>query len=222
MDGNGRWAKARGKARSVGHLEGLKAAKRVVRRAAEHRIAFITLYTFSTENWNRGETEVAFLMGLIKKHLRAEYDFYRDNGIKVVQTGNRDGLPDSILHDLDGVIRDTAHFDGTVVNLALNYGGRDEILRAVNRWKSHHPKGDIDEAALRACLDHPHIPDPDMIIRTGGEHRLSNFLLWQSAYAELYFSDKFWPDWCGDDLDDSLASYMGRERRFGGLDEKVS
>jgi undecaprenyl diphosphate synthase len=213
MDGNGRWATARGLPRTEGHRQGLTAAKRVVAAASRLGVKFLSLYTFSTENWKRTQEEVGFLMNLIKVHLSSELDFYRKNRIRVVHSGSRDGLPPEILEEIDEVASDTAGFPGMVVNLAINYGGRDEILRAVARCGTSRP---LSEHDLALALDHPEIPDPDLIIRTGGEMRLSNFLLWQSAYSELYFSECLWPDFDEPDLADALDAYAARDRRFGG------
>ena len=218
MDGNGRWAKQRQQQRTAGHKEGLKSAKRVVRRAAELGIPYLTLYTFSTENWRRSQNEVKFLMNLINVHLRKEMDFYRENGIRVIHTGDVAGLPEGVRKEIDEVCRDTSDFSGLTANLAINYGGRNEILRALERCVAaqNGVSCSITEEQLRAHFDYPEIPDPDLIIRTGGERRLSNFLLWGSAYAELYFSDKLWPDWGGEDLERALIDYQSRIRRYGG------
>ena len=219
MDGNGRWATKRGLPRTEGHRQGLTAAKRTVAAAARLGVKYFSLYTFSTENWKRASEEVGFLMGLIRSHLAAELDFYRRNKIRVVHSGSRAGLSADILEELDSVARDTAGFTGMVVNLAINYGGRDEILRAVSKLAETGALGNgsgLSEADLRTGLDHPEIPDPDLIIRTGGELRLSNFLLWQSAYSELYFSDCLWPDFGEAELAAALDEYARRDRRFGG------
>jgi undecaprenyl diphosphate synthase len=215
MDGNGRWAQRQGKARTRGHLEGVKAAKRIVRAALKAGIRYITLYTFSTENWRRGSKEVSYLMFLIKNHLRREFKFYQDNEIRVVSSGNVNRLPKDVEQELERVTRKTAHFDRMTLNLAIDYGGRDEILRAVNRTLEDGKSGDISEEDIRSHLDHPEIPDPDLIIRTGEECRISNFLIWQMAYSELYFSSKMWPDWDETDLAEALRSYGCRERRYG-------
>lgn len=215
MDGNGRWAKARGLPRTEGHREGLRVAKRIIRAAEDLGIRYLSLYTFSTENWKRAAEEVSFLMSLISRHLRAEFDFYRENHIRIVHSGDASGLPEDVRESIRSVMEDTAGFDGITVNLAINYGGRDEILRAVRKMF----RSGIDHATeegFRAFLDVPELPDPDLIIRTGGDLRLSNFLLWESAYAELYFSEKLWPDWTEGDLRRAIESYSGRERRFGG------
>jgi len=220
MDGNGRWAAKRGLPRTEGHRQGLSSAKRIVAAASALGIRYLSLYTFSTENWKRTQDEVGFLMTLIKNHLAAELDFYRQNRIKVLHSGRRAELSADILAEIDSVVRDTADFPGMVVNLAINYGGRDEIARAVKKTMASSGYGSSPEAFsaedIDKNLDHPELPDPDIIIRTGGEYRLSNFLLWQSAYAELYFSDRLWPDFCEDDLKTAIADYGSRERRFGG------
>ena len=214
MDGNGRWAQRRGQLRTQGHLEGLKAAKRVVRAASVFGVSYLTLYTFSTENWKRAAEEVGFIMGLVKQYLRGELDFYRENRIRIRHAGNREGLPRDILWELDKACEDTRDFDGLQVILALNYGGRDEIVRAVNKLISGGEAVTAEKIGL--CMDNPDVPDPDLIIRTAGEFRTSNFLLWEGAYAEYYISGKLWPDWTGEDLTEAIRVYENRERRFGG------
>lgn len=217
MDGNGRWAQARGLPRTEGHREGLETAKRIVKAARELGIKVVSLYTFSTENWKRASDEVGFLMGLIKRHLAAELDFYRANGVKIVHSGDPEGLSPEVLGEIRRAERDTAEFSSIVVNLAINYGGRDEILRAFRRClQAGKPEG-LEEGSFASFLDHPELPDPDLIIRTAGEQRLSNFLTWESAYSEYWFSPKFWPDFTGEDLAGAVSDYCGRERRFGGL-----
>jgi len=216
MDGNGRWAQQRGKPRTEGHLEGVKAAKRVVAAAAEARLVYLSLYAFSTENWARTQEEVSYLMGLIGLYLKKEYDFYRHNRIRIVHSGDLDGLPSAVQKEIEDVTRDTAEFGGLTVNLSINYGGRDEIIRAFRRLQAEDSLESLTEESFRQYLDHPELPDPDLIIRSANEQRLSNFLLWESAYAELYFSPKLWPDWDGSDLREALADYARRSRRFGG------
>jgi undecaprenyl diphosphate synthase len=216
MDGNGRWARARGRPRSEGHLEGLTAAKRVTAAAAELGIRWLTLYTFSTENWRRAESEVSYLMFLIRTHLKREFDFYRKNRIRILHAGDLARLPADVVREIRSAMADTAGFDGLTVVLAINYGGRDEIVRAVRRVAAAGEAATITEERLRAHLDLPDVPDPDLVIRTGAEQRQSNFLLWQSAYAELYFSPKLWPDWDRADLEAALEDYARRSRRFGG------
>jgi undecaprenyl diphosphate synthase len=216
MDGNGRWATALGKPRSEGHLEGVKAAKRVVSAAAEAGLSYLSLYTFSTENWARAEEEVSYLMFLLRSYLRKEYDFYRRNGIRIVHSGNMERLPRDIVQEIQDVTRDTAGFTGLTVNLSINYGGRDEILRGFRRYLEQGTREPLTEESFRRHLDQPDLPDPDLIIRTANELRLSNFLLWESAYAELYFSPKAWPEWDREDLFGALEDYARRTRRFGG------
>jgi len=219
MDGNGRWATKRGLPRTEGHRQGLEAAKRIVAACSDRGVSYLSLYTFSTENWKRTTEEVGFLMGLIKTHLAAELDFYRRNRIKLIHSGNRSGLPADILREIDKTVSDTSAFPGMMVNLAINYGGRDELLRAIGRLGSakEAARGSLTEKDIASVLDHPEMPDPDLIIRTGGERRLSNFLLWQSAYSELYFTDRLWPDFDEEALDKALADFRSRDRRFGGL-----
>ena len=218
MDGNGRWAKERGKPRTFGHSEGVKTAKRIAKAASDMGVKYLSLYTFSTENWKRSETEVKFLMQLLKKHLREQFSFYSENNIRVVHTGSLERLPQVVQKEILDVEDLTKDFNGMTANLVINYGGRDEIVRAVRRLKESG-ETEITEEKLSAALDHPEIPDPDLIIRTGGELRISNFLLWESAYSELYFSRKYWPDWKPEDLKEALESYAGRNRRYGGVTE---
>jgi len=213
MDGNGRWAKTRGLPRTEGHREGLKVAKTIVKAAKESGIHYLTLYTFSTENWKRAQEEVKFLMGLESTYLEAEFDFYKEHGVRVVHSGDVGGLPAEVQSAIRNVTSKTAGFNGICVNLAINYGGRDEILRAIARMPpGYHPSSEMD---FRTFLDVPEMPDPDLIIRAGGELRLSNFLIWQAAYSELYFSDVLWPDWKASDLSLAITDFHHRERRFG-------
>jgi undecaprenyl diphosphate synthase len=220
MDGNGRWARSRGQLRTQGHLEGLSAAKRVVKAASVLGIKYLTLYAFSTENWKRAADEVGFIMGLIKQYLRGELDFYRENSIRIRHAGDAAGLPPDIRAELASAAADTKDFEGMQVILAINYGGRNEIVRAVRKLAAGKSGADlsaINERDIAACLDNPGLPDPDLIIRSAGEYRTSNFLLWQGAYAELYVSAKLWPDWTGDDLAAALRDFQNRDRRFGGI-----
>ncbi len=214
MDGNGRWAKQRGMSRTQGHKQGLETAKAVVKKAAQLGVRYITLYTFSTENWKRTADEVGFLMSLIKTHLRSELAFYKENGIRVQHMGNLENLPPDIASEISWVVTETAHFDKSTVVLAINYGGQDEILRAIRKLKTDELQF-IDEKKFASYLDIPELPPVDLLIRTAGEKRISNFLLWQSAYAELYFSDLLWPDWNGDNLVEAVLDYQTRDRRFG-------
>ncbi|MDR2446233.1 MAG: di-trans,poly-cis-decaprenylcistransferase [Treponema sp.] len=219
MDGNGRWAQGRGLMRTQGHLEGLKAAKQVVKAASGMGIDFLTLYVFSTENWKRTAEEVGFIMGLVRQYLKAEFAFASENHIRVRHAGDLSRLPPDVAEDIADVCRDTESFTGMQVILALNYGGRDEIVRAVNKALAGVSGKEIkiNETVITEHLDNPDIPDPDLIIRTAGEYRTSNFLLWEAAYAEYYISDKLWPDWTAADLAEAIESFQKRERRFGGV-----
>ena len=218
MDGTGRWAKERGKPRTFGHSEGVRTAKRIAKAASDMGIKYLSLYTFSTENWKRSETEVTFLMQLLKKHLREQLSFYQENNIRVVHSGSLDRLPKVVQKEIVDVEVLTKDLTGMTANLVINYGGRDEIVRAVRKLRDQG-ESEITEDKLSAAMDHPEIPDPDLIIRTGGELRISNFLLWESAYSELYFSKKYWPDWQAEDLKEALDAFASRNRRYGGVTE---
>lgn len=214
MDGNGRWAKLRGLSRTQGHKQGLETAKEIVKTAADLGVKYITLYTFSTENWKRAADEVGFLMTLIKTHLRAELAFYAENGIRVQHMGNLEKLPPEIAAEISWIVKETSRFSKTTVVLAINYGGQDEIIRAIKKIDASSIS-ELTEAGFAEYLDIPDLPAMDLLIRTGGEKRISNFLLWQSAYAELYFSDLLWPDWKGGNLMEAISDYQARDRRFG-------
>lgn len=216
MDGNGRWAQQRGLVRTKGHQEGLEAAKRIVKAASDMHIPYITLYVFSTENWKRAAEEVGFLMSLIKKHLRAELAFYAAHNIKVRHIGNRETLPHDIQTEITEIIEKTKGYGGTTVQLAINYGGKDEIVRAVQKLAPDQ-LASLTEAQIDGLLDTAGVPPVDLVIRTGGEKRLSNFLLWQAAYAELYVTDTLWPDFTPEQFMQAVDSYHGRTRRFGGI-----
>ncbi len=226
MDGNGRWARQKGLPRTAGHKEGLTAAKSVVKTASDLGVKFMTLYTFSTENWKRATDEVSFLLHLIRIHLRKESDFYRANGIRVIHSGDLSRLPKGIQKEIQTVMDDTDGYEGLTLILAINYGGRDEIVRGVNRWLDQRPHENgshshLSEEELSRWLDCPQIPDPDVIIRTGGEQRTSNFLLWQGAYAELIFSSKLWPDFGAEDLYEAVATYQQRTRKYGAVPDEL-
>jgi len=214
MDGNGRWAQQRGLARTKGHREGLEAAKRIVKTVADLHIPYITLYVFSTENWKRTEEEVGFLMGLIQQHLRAELAFYAANNIKVRHIGNAAALPRAIQTEITDIVKKTEHYTGTTMQLAINYGGKDEIIRAIKKLSGRQLET-LTEDAFEQLLDTAGVPPVDLVIRTGGEKRLSNFLLWQTAYAEFYSTDILWPDFTPAHLMEALDAYGKRIRRFG-------
>ena len=216
MDGNGRWAKQRGLPRTAGHKEGLTSAKKIVAQAAALGIKYITLYTFSTENWKRAQEEVGYLMGLIKGHLRSEFEFYKANGIRIEHLGDLKGLPEDVQTEIINAKEETKNFTGLTVVLAINYGGRDEIIRSVKKIIEKQIDSDsLTEKSISDNFDIPELPDVDFLIRTGGEKRLSNFLLWHSAYAELCFTDTLWPDYTEDELIENLNEFYKRTRRFG-------
>ena len=217
MDGNGRWAKKRGLPRTAGHKEGLSSAKKIVAAAAKLGIKYITLYTFSTENWKRAQEEVGYLMSLIKGHLRAEFEFYKKNGIRVEHIGDLSGLPADVQTEIINAKKDTEHFTGTTCVLAINYGSRDEITRGIKKLISDGVSADsIDEGMISKSLDSS-LPDVDLMIRTGGEERLSNFLLWQCAYAEFVFTDTLWPDYNEEEFFADIEQFQQRNRRFGAV-----
>ncbi len=221
MDGNGRWAKQRGLARTQGHKEGLNSAKRIVAMAASLGIKYVTLYTFSTENWKRTQDEVGYLMTLIKGHLRAEFQFYKDNGIKIEHIGNLEGLPKDVQKEIINAKKDTEHFTGTTCVLAINYGGRDEIVRGLKKIVSEQiPAQEITEDLVSRSLDIKTMPDVDLMIRTGGEERLSNFLLWQCAYAEFIFTDTLWPEYTEEEFLKDIVEFQKRNRRFGAVPDQ--
>lgn len=216
MDGNGRWAQKRGLARTAGHKEGLETAKKIVKACANAGIKYVTLYTFSTENWKRAQEEVGYLMGLIKGHLRSEFEFYKANGIRIEHLGDLKGLPEDVQTEIINAKEETKNFTGLTVVLAINYGGRDEIIRSVKKIiENQIDSNSLTEKSISDNFDIPELPDVDFLIRTGGEKRLSNFLLWHSAYAELCFTDTLWPDYTEDELIENLNEFYKRTRRFG-------
>ena len=218
MDGNGRWATKRSLPRTSGHYEGVKAAKRVTAEASRLGIPYITYYVFSTENWKRPEKEVSYLMDLLATRLYSEIDFYQRIEAHVLVRGNIDNLTEKARDAILATEEATKINSHLTVILAINYGGHDEITRSVNRWLVKRSGNEpITCEDIRDNLDLAYIPPVDLIIRTGGEKRLSNFLLWDSAYAELAFYDTLWPDWGAKDLQAACESYATRTRRFGGI-----
>ena len=216
MDGNGRWAQARKLPRTSGHDEGLHVAKRIVKAASDLGIKYLTLYVFSTENWKRAEQEVGFLMNLIHTHLCGELAFYKENGIRVNHIGNFTALPPQIQKDIKQAMDDTADFKGMTVNLAINYGGRDEIIRGIKKAALNGIDfNTLTEADFSKYLDMPQSPDVDLLIRTGGEQRLSNYLLWHVPYAEQIYTDTLWPDYSNEEFYNHIEQYQHRNRRFG-------
>ena len=221
MDGNGRWAQSRGLPRFEGHRRGVEAVRRVVRSAIERGVQFLTIYSFSSENWSRPPEEVAMLMGLLKRFIREDLAELNANGVRVRVIGQRDNLKPDIIALIVEAETLTENNRGLTLTVAFNYGGRREIFEAARRLAIDIRDGRLDARAigpdeLAERLDTAGLPDPDLIIRTSGEMRLSNFLLWQAAYAELLFVDTLWPDFDGDALRTALADYAGRDRRFGG------
>jgi undecaprenyl diphosphate synthase len=226
MDGNGRWAEQRGLERSAGHRAGVEAVRTVVRAAESIGIRWLTLYAFSSENWNRPKAEVELLMKLPEEFFAAELPEVIARNVRVLVIGRQDRLPSAVRRTLEDAVARTAHCTGMRLVFALSYGGRGEIVDAARRLLRDHEQGRVepeglDEKSFAAYLDEPELPDVDLMIRTGGERRISNFLLWQSAYAELVLSDVLWPDFGPAELEAALAEYAGRERRFGRTSAQV-
>jgi undecaprenyl diphosphate synthase len=225
MDGNGRWAAKRGLPRTKGHQAGVKAVRKVVEIAGEVGVKYLTMYTFSVENWNRPKAEVASLMALLSRTTREELDDLMKNNVRLIATGRIRELPMARRKVLQSAIRKTSRNTGLTLNLALNYGGRTEIIDAVRAIAAAVKKGDIapkniDEELLSAYLYTSDLPDPDLLIRTSGEMRLSNFLIWQTSYTEIYITDTLWPDFGKADFLAALQDYIKRERRFGRVNSK--
>jgi undecaprenyl diphosphate synthase len=226
MDGNGRWANKKGLLRTVGHENGSKAVRIVVETAAKIGIEYLTLYAFSTENWNRPKIEVDILMKLLINSLKNEVKSLTDNDIKLLIIGNIEMLPKSASKKLFEVIEKTKNNKRMTLTIALSYGSREEIIHAVKdicvKVKNNIISIDsIDESIINQHLYTQNLPDVDLLIRTSGEHRISNFLLWQIAYSELYFTSVLWPDFSDDDLYEAIISYQKRERRFGKTSEQI-
>ncbi len=226
MDGNGRWAQKRLLNRIVGHEEGAKSVREVVRCCRKLEIPYLTLYSFSKENWQRPEAEVVGLWNLLKRFMKSELPELIEQEIRLLHLGDSEGIPTDVLEDLHQAMERTASFDKLLVCLALNYGGRQEITRAAKHFAADVLAGkttleDLDVDRFSSYLFTDRIPDPDLVIRTGGEHRISNFLLWQLAYAELYVTDTLWPDFRESDFMEALRDYQGRERRFGKTSEQI-
>ncbi|RCW55710.1 MULTISPECIES: isoprenyl transferase [Halanaerobium] len=222
MDGNGRWAKQRNKGRSAGHKEGVKTLKKIVKAAVNLEVESLTVYAFSTENWKRPKTEVDFLLTLMKKTMRNEVDELLDNGVKVNFLGRKRNLSQSLIREIEYIEARSNNNKNLTLNIAFNYGGRAEIIDAAKKIAKDYKNGQIDldkltESYFGSYLYNQNLQNIELLIRTGGDLRLSNFLLWQSAYAELYFADKFWPDFTEDDLKMAINDFKNRERRFGGL-----
>jgi undecaprenyl diphosphate synthase len=226
MDGNGRWAKQKGLLRTLGHESGTKSVKRIVETCSKLGIENLTLYAFSTENWNRPKLEVDTLMKLLVSSLRKEAKTFQENNIRLNAIGNLSKLPNSIHKELNEVMEKTKNNTRTTLTLALSYGSREELLNVVknisDKVKNNIISIDtIDESIINQHLYTHNLPDVDLLIRTSGEHRISNFLLWQIAYAELFFTDVLWPDFTEEHLYEAIISYQKRERRFGKTSEQI-
>jgi undecaprenyl diphosphate synthase len=224
MDGNGRWARKRFLPRVAGHKHGMDAVLELVKACVDHNIAYLTLFAFSSENWRRPADEVSFLMGLFIQGLKREVAKLHENNIKLVLIGDRTRFNAELIDQIELSERLTANNTGLTLSIAANYGGRWDILQAVNKMHMAMPShvGKYDEEHLASYLAMHYAPEPDLFIRTGGEKRISNFMLWQLAYTELYFTDTLWPDFDESAFNLALASYQNRERRFGRTSEQVS
>ena len=227
MDGNGRWAKQKGFLRAIGHENGTKSVRETVEASAQLGIKNLTLYAFSTENWNRPKLEVDTLMKLLVSALKKEIKTLQENNIKLNAIGNLNSLPKKVFKELTEVIENTKNNSHMTLTLALSYGSRDELLNAVkeisNKVKNNIISSEnIDESIINEHLYTQNLPDVDLLIRTSGEQRISNFLLWQIAYAELYFTKVLWPDFTQQHLCDAVIEYQNRERRFGKTSEQIS
>lgn len=222
MDGNGRWAKQRNLPRSMGHKAGVETIRRVITEADDLGVKYLTLYAFSTENWKRPKDEVSTLMKLLVQYLRKEIDELDSKGVVINVLGDISKLPKECIEEINKSILRTQNNKGITMNVALNYGGRNEIIKAiksiVNEEKNGHINIDeIDDEMVNKYLYTAGMPDPDIIIRPSGEQRLSNFLLWQCAYSEFWYSDINWPDFTGKDLKRAIYDFQNRDRRFGGI-----
>jgi undecaprenyl diphosphate synthase len=227
MDGNGRWAKQRGLLRAIGHEGGTKSVKVTVETCAKLGIENLTLYAFSTENWNRPKLEVDTLMKLLVSSLKKEIKTLQENNIRLNAIGNLTNLPKKVQKELAEVIEQTANNTRMTLTLALSYGSREELIQVVKKISEKVKNNIISSEAIDESIINEHLytqdlPDVDLVIRTSGEHRISNFLLWQIAYAEFYFTNVLWPDFSEEDLYEAIISYQNRERRFGKTSEQIS
>ncbi len=217
MDGNGRWARRQGRPASFGHRAGVRAIKRVLQACEDLGVHTLSIYAFSTENWTRPRAEVRALMRLFHETMQREIDEMHQRGVRIVVSGRREDLSPRMRERIEEAMERTRNNNNGVLNVCLNYGGRAEIVDAARRLiRDGVPAGEVDEAAISARMYEPELPDPDLIIRTAGEHRVSNFLLWQGAYAEMLVSETLWPDFGEEQLKAALIEYASRVRRFGG------
>ena len=221
LDGNGRWAKKRGLPRTAGHAAGSETFRKIATYCKNIGVDYLTVYAFSTENWSRPEDEVKAIMKLLDKYLHEAIATMERDHIKMKILGNVDGLSPELQNEIEQTNEISTHYDGFQANICLNYGGRDEIVRAARKYAQDVADGkapaDIDEKGFSNYLYSAGIPDPDLLIRPGGEKRISNFLLWQCAYSEFYFTDVLWPDFDSSELDKAIEEYNRRDRRFGGV-----
>ena len=227
MDGNGRWAKSKGLSRVFGHNEGVNSARDIVEASGQLGVKYLTLYTFSTENWRRPKNEITLLMKLLIRSIRDETDRLHNNNVRLIATGNLSGLPDKVIKELNDAMDKTKDNKLMTLNLALNYSGRWDILNAVKSVLKEHntSKFDLDnftEQDFEKFLSMSQIPDPDLMIRTGGEYRISNYMLWQKAYSEIYKDSNFWPDFKRNQYYKAISEFQKRERRFGMTSEQLN
>jgi len=220
MDGNGRWAQKRGLPRPIGHTHGAKTSRTIIDAALRHQISYLTLYVFSLENWKRPKTEVSLLMKLLVEFIKKEIKTLNERNVRVIALGDLTLLPEKVRTVVNNAMEVTSSNSGMVLQLALSYSGREEILVAAREFAQKCVDGvfradSLDEQLLEKLMYNSDAPEPELIIRTGGEQRLSNFLLWQSAYSEFYFTETLWPDFSENDLVNALEDYSSRERRFG-------
>lgn len=216
MDGNGRWAKSKGMPRIYGHREGVKTVRKILKKAQSMNIKYLTLYAFSTENWKRPKEEVNGLMKLFKEYLKKEKKELDKNNVKLIFSGSREGVNKDLLEEMDNCVEFLQKNNGITLNLAFNYGGRREIIEAVNKVIAQN-KEKISVEDFSEYLYHGEVPDPELVIRTSGEFRISNFLLWEIAYSEFYITEKMWPEFSEDEFENAVDYYRKRDRRFGGV-----
>ncbi|MHC5200686.1 isoprenyl transferase [Myroides sp. LJL119] len=226
MDGNGRWAKKQGFLRTIGHENGVKSVRSTIKTCVDLKIPFLTLYAFSTENWSRPKFEIDMLMDLMVRSLKKELDTFMQNNVVLTAMGNIDLLPSKVQKNLKQVMETTKSNTGLTITLALSYGSRNEIIQAIQNISNKVKNNlisvtDIDESIINEHLYTHDLPEVDLLIRTSGEQRISNFMLWQIAYAELYFTEVLWPDFCEQEFYKALLTYQNRERRFGKTSEQL-
>lgn len=219
MDGNGRWARAKHRPRVFGHKAGVETVRRIVEDASEIGVKCLTLYSFSTENWSRPKAEISALFRLLQEYVEQDLETLHERNVRIRILGSREGLKEDIIQLIAHVEKTTKANTAFNLNIAFNYGGRDEIIRAIHQAiKEGHDNNTLTQNVLESYLDTSGLPDPDLVIRTSGEIRTSNFLMWQAAYAEFVFTDTLWPDFRRRDLEAAISEYQNRNRRFGNLD----